>query len=221
MRARGLHRPPTWAARKLPADHHVPAPNPASRDQAVAHIRIGVHKALDHFSLARLGDEHRAVERVVRRIVARARQDELTTSVSFAHEPEVLFPPRDGFLFLDRSRFVASFADVRPDEGAFMAASQVPCGVGALSAAVTTPAWRTNRAHRAGAVRIVFSREHAVASLPLDRPDEAIPRGFTGHHLGAIARYHSLDGLIRTVLPRDQGRLMRRELSWDASILRS
>jgi pimeloyl-ACP methyl ester carboxylesterase len=55
-----------------------------------------------------------------------------------------ILPPQDGFLFLDRTRFAASFAaDVNADEAAFMAASQVPCGVGALSAAVTTPAWRT------------------------------------------------------------------------------
>jgi len=55
-----------------------------------------------------------------------------------------LLPPQDGFLFLDRSKFAASFAaDLNANEAAFMAASQVPCGVGALSGAVTTPAWRT------------------------------------------------------------------------------
>jgi len=55
-----------------------------------------------------------------------------------------LLPPQDGFVFLDRSKFAASFAaDVNADEAAFMAASQVPCGGGALSAAVTAPAWRT------------------------------------------------------------------------------
>ena len=55
-----------------------------------------------------------------------------------------ILPPQDGFLFLDRSKFADSFAaDVDADQAAFMAASQVPCGVGAISAAVTTPAWRT------------------------------------------------------------------------------
>jgi pimeloyl-ACP methyl ester carboxylesterase len=54
-----------------------------------------------------------------------------------------LLPPQDGFLSLDRSKFAASFAaDVNAEKAAFMAASQVPFGVGALSAAVTTPAWR-------------------------------------------------------------------------------
>jgi pimeloyl-ACP methyl ester carboxylesterase len=53
-------------------------------------------------------------------------------------------PPEDGFIFLDQSKFVAAFAaDVNAEEAAFMAASQVPCGVGAVSGAVTTPAWRT------------------------------------------------------------------------------
>jgi pimeloyl-ACP methyl ester carboxylesterase len=54
-----------------------------------------------------------------------------------------ILPPQDGFLFLDRDKFAASFAaDVRPDEAAFMADSQVPWGVQALAGAVTTPAWR-------------------------------------------------------------------------------
>jgi pimeloyl-ACP methyl ester carboxylesterase len=52
-------------------------------------------------------------------------------------------PPQDGFLFLDRSKFAASFAaDVAPDLAAFMADSQVPWGVEALSGAITKPAWR-------------------------------------------------------------------------------
>jgi pimeloyl-ACP methyl ester carboxylesterase len=54
-----------------------------------------------------------------------------------------ILPPVDGFVFLDRAKFAASFAaDVDADEAAFMAASQVPCGLGALSEAVSTPAWR-------------------------------------------------------------------------------
>src|SRR5215831_19878515 len=45
-----------------------------------------------------------------------------------------ILPPQDGFLFLDKAKFAASFAaDVRPDVAAFMADSQVPWGVQALS----------------------------------------------------------------------------------------
>src|SRR6202162_6089765 len=55
-----------------------------------------------------------------------------------------ILPPQDGFLFLDRSKFVASFAaDVNPDLGAFMADSQVPWGLKALGGAVSQPAWKS------------------------------------------------------------------------------
>lgn len=38
-----------------------------------------------------------------------------------------ILPPVDGFLFLDKAKFPASFAgDVEPEKAAFMAASQVP-----------------------------------------------------------------------------------------------
>ena len=44
-----------------------------------------------------------------------------------------ILPPQDGFLFLDKEKFAASFAaDVDPDVAAFMADSQVPWGVDAL-----------------------------------------------------------------------------------------
>jgi pimeloyl-ACP methyl ester carboxylesterase len=55
-----------------------------------------------------------------------------------------ILPPRDGFLFLERDKFHASFAaDLSEEEAAFMADSQVPWGVGALSGTVSEPAWRT------------------------------------------------------------------------------
>jgi pimeloyl-ACP methyl ester carboxylesterase len=55
-----------------------------------------------------------------------------------------ILPPRDGFLFLDRVQFAASFAaDVDPDTAAFMADAQVPWGLEALAGPVTEPAWRS------------------------------------------------------------------------------
>ena len=58
-------------------------------------------------------------------------------------QPPIL-PPREGFLFLDRDKFQASFAaDVPGDVAAFMADSQVPWGLDALGGPVTNPAWRT------------------------------------------------------------------------------
>ena len=55
-----------------------------------------------------------------------------------------ILPPQDGYLFLDKAKFAAAFAaDVSPEKAAFMAHSQVPWGVAALSGAVTQPAWKT------------------------------------------------------------------------------
>ena len=54
-----------------------------------------------------------------------------------------ILPPQDGFLFLDREKFAASFAgDVPAEQAAFMADSQVPWGVDALGGSITEPAWR-------------------------------------------------------------------------------
>ena len=55
-----------------------------------------------------------------------------------------ILPPEEGFLLLDRARFAASFAaDVEPALADFMAASQVPWGVAALTGEVTQAAWKT------------------------------------------------------------------------------
>ena len=57
-----------------------------------------------------------------------------------------LLPPQSGFLFLDRAKFAGAFAaDVAPADAAFMADSQVPWSVNALTGAVTEPAWKNKR----------------------------------------------------------------------------
>jgi pimeloyl-ACP methyl ester carboxylesterase len=54
-----------------------------------------------------------------------------------------ILPPQDGYLFLDRNKFAASFAaDVPRAKAEFMADSQVPWGLEALSGTVTEAAWR-------------------------------------------------------------------------------
>ncbi|HYT23817.1 MAG TPA: alpha/beta hydrolase [Candidatus Polarisedimenticolia bacterium] len=54
-----------------------------------------------------------------------------------------ILPPQDGYLFLDRAKFPASFAaDVDAEKAAFMADSQVPWGVEALSGKISEPAWK-------------------------------------------------------------------------------
>jgi pimeloyl-ACP methyl ester carboxylesterase len=58
-------------------------------------------------------------------------------------QPPIL-PPRDGFLFLDRDKFHASFAaDLPADQAAFMADAQVPWNVAAPAGAITEASWRT------------------------------------------------------------------------------
>ena len=55
-----------------------------------------------------------------------------------------ILPPQEGYLFLDRAKFPASFAaDVDAEKAAFMADSQVPWGVGALSGKISEPAWKS------------------------------------------------------------------------------
>ena len=55
-----------------------------------------------------------------------------------------ILPPQDGFLFLDREKFHASFAgDLSEEQAAFMADSQVPWGLEALSGTISEPAWRS------------------------------------------------------------------------------
>ena len=58
-------------------------------------------------------------------------------------QPPIL-PPRDGFLFLDRDQFHASFAaDLPAEQAAFMADAQVPWNVAAPAGPITEASWRT------------------------------------------------------------------------------
>src|SRR6266436_5646065 len=55
-----------------------------------------------------------------------------------------ILPPQDGYLFLDKAKFPASFAaDVEAEKAAFMADSQVPWGVEALGGVISEPAWKS------------------------------------------------------------------------------
>jgi pimeloyl-ACP methyl ester carboxylesterase len=70
----------------------------------------------------------------------------IANPVPGAPVPPIL-PPKDGFLFLDRDKFHASFAgDLPADQAAFMADSQVPWGVDAPAGTISEPAWRTKPA---------------------------------------------------------------------------
>ncbi len=55
-----------------------------------------------------------------------------------------ILPPQDGYLFLDKAKFPASFAaDVDKERAAFMAESQVPWGLDAVNGTINEPAWKT------------------------------------------------------------------------------
>jgi pimeloyl-ACP methyl ester carboxylesterase len=69
-----------------------------------------------------------------------------------------ILPPQDGFLFLDRAKFAASFAaDVEPRLAQFMADSQVPWGVDAAGGKVTTASWKSKPSHY-----LVASDDHMI-----------------------------------------------------------
>jgi len=94
-----------------------------------------------------------------------------------------ILPPQDGFLFLDRDKFHASFAaDIPAELAAFMADSQVPWSVDALSGTISQPAWRSkpswylvatddrmipppaqrSMAERAGATTVEVAGSHSI-----------------------------------------------------------
>jgi pimeloyl-ACP methyl ester carboxylesterase len=55
-----------------------------------------------------------------------------------------ILPPQDGYLSLDKAKFAASFAaDVAEEKAEFMANSQVPWGVAALTGTISEPAWKS------------------------------------------------------------------------------
>ncbi len=55
-----------------------------------------------------------------------------------------ILPPYDGYLFLDKAKFPASFAgDLDIEKAAFMADSQVSWGLDALNGTISEAAWKT------------------------------------------------------------------------------
>jgi hypothetical protein len=79
--------------------------------------------------------------------------------------------PQDGYLFVDRAKFRASFAaDVSEEKAAFMADSQVPWGVGALTGAVTEPAWMSKPSWYLVAIedKMIRKRRAVAAAIVVD-----------------------------------------------------
>jgi pimeloyl-ACP methyl ester carboxylesterase len=112
-----------------------------------------------------------------------------------------ILPPQDGYLFLDKAKFAASFAaDVSADAAAFMADSQVPWGVEALAGTISEPAWKTKpswylvstedkmippaaqraMSKRAGSTVVEVKGSHAVYVSQPDAVASLIERAATG-----------------------------------------
>ena len=69
-----------------------------------------------------------------------------------------ILAPVDGFLFLDRDEFAASFAaDVDPGLARFMGNSQVPWGVDAAAGKVTIASWKSKPSHY-----LVATEDHMI-----------------------------------------------------------
>jgi pimeloyl-ACP methyl ester carboxylesterase len=94
-----------------------------------------------------------------------------------------ILPPEDGFLLLDREKFVQSFAaDVEPSLAQFMADSQLPWGVDALQGAITQPAWKTKPTW------YLISTEDRMIPPPAQRA----MAGRAGATISEVAASHSL-----------------------------
>jgi pimeloyl-ACP methyl ester carboxylesterase len=112
-----------------------------------------------------------------------------------------ILPPQDGYLFLDKAKFPASFAaDVDAEKAEFMADSQVPWGVEALGGTISQPAWKTKpswylvatddrmippaaqrfMSKRAGATVVEVSGSHAVYVSQPDPVADLIRKAIRG-----------------------------------------
>jgi len=117
-----------------------------------------------------------------------------------------ILPPIDGFLFLDKTKFRASFAgDVDTGKAAFMADSQVPWGVKALGGIIKQAAWKSKpswylvttedkmippdaqrlMSKRAGAIVVETTASHSVYVSKPEVVAELIAKAMSGVTVGA------------------------------------
>ncbi|MFJ9247247.1 alpha/beta fold hydrolase [Streptomyces sp. NPDC101776] len=94
-----------------------------------------------------------------------------------------ILPPVDGFLFLDREKFAASFAgDLPAADAQFLADSQVPWGVDALAGAVTEAAWQTRPSFY-----LVATDDHMIPP-----PAQRVMAGRAGSTVTEVAGSHAV-----------------------------
>jgi len=107
-----------------------------------------------------------------------------------------ILPPDDGFLFLDREKFAASFAaDLPADEARFLADSQVPWGVAALGGTVTEPAWRSRPSFYLVAAEDRMIPPHAQRAMA-DRAGATVTET-GGSHAVYLSRPAEVAALVR------------------------
>lgn len=108
-----------------------------------------------------------------------------------------ILPPQDGFLFLDRAKFPASFAaDVDGETAAFMADSQVPWGIDALSGTITEPAWRAKPSWY-----LIATQDRMIppdAQRAMSKRAGATVVEAAGSHSIYVSRPHDVASLVKT-----------------------
>jgi len=106
-----------------------------------------------------------------------------------------ILPPVNGFLFLDREKFAASFAgDLPIAQAEFLADSQVPWGLDAVNGAISQPAWRTKPAWY-----LVAGEDHMIPP-PVQRSMAERAGAQTVEVAGSHAVYVSQPGAVADVI---------------------
>jgi pimeloyl-ACP methyl ester carboxylesterase len=108
-----------------------------------------------------------------------------------------ILPPQTGYLFLDKTKFRASFAaDVAKAKASFLADSQVPWGVAALSGAVTEPAWKTKPSW------YLVATEHKMIPPPAQRQMATRAGSAIAEAAGRHAIYISKPETVATLIAK-------------------
>jgi len=106
-----------------------------------------------------------------------------------------ILPPQDGFLFLDRAKFAASFAaDLSPVKANFMAASQVPWGLDALAGTVTEASWKVKPSW------YLVARDDRMIPPPAQRQMSQRAGSITSEVAGSHAVYVSQPQAVAAVI---------------------
>jgi hypothetical protein len=106
-----------------------------------------------------------------------------------------LKPTRDGFVFLDPTKFAADIAtDLPPEQAEYLANAQVPVAAAALDAPATVAAWRDKPSYG-----IVATEDHALNPMLarwMYKRSGAKVTEIAGNHLVYISQPRAVAGFI-------------------------